>query len=176
MAISQELLVKAAKVYEAAESVEGMKPKQVFESHKKCAPGEFGMNKEGGEKQAVVGTTLGALGGAVGGKPGKKMRAVGRGALKGLGTDVGAILGGGTGALLGLPLFSPLLGGIAGAGLGGYLGNSAASSMLGPYESDDEKMQQQMERLIALQKKMRETDSPQKAAAFEFGRQLGKSI
>ena len=33
---------KAAKVYEANEAVEGMKPKAVYESHKKCAPGEFG--------------------------------------------------------------------------------------------------------------------------------------
>lgn len=41
-------LRKAAKVYEAAEAVEGMKPKETYESHKKCAPGEFGMHKEGG--------------------------------------------------------------------------------------------------------------------------------
>jgi len=47
MAIDPELLTKAAKVYEAAESVEGMKPKEVYESHKKCAPGEFNMHKEG---------------------------------------------------------------------------------------------------------------------------------
>lgn len=47
MSINPELLQKAAKVYEAAESVEGMKPKEVYESHKKCAPGEFNMNKEG---------------------------------------------------------------------------------------------------------------------------------
>jgi hypothetical protein len=33
---------KAAKVYEAGESVEGMKPKVVYESHKKCTPCEFG--------------------------------------------------------------------------------------------------------------------------------------
>lgn len=47
MPVSQELLSKVAKVYEAAEAVEGMKPKEVYESHKKCAPGEFNMNKEG---------------------------------------------------------------------------------------------------------------------------------
>lgn len=47
MGIDPELLTKAAKVYEAAESVEGMKPKEVYESHKKCAPGEFNMHKEG---------------------------------------------------------------------------------------------------------------------------------
>lgn len=47
MPIDPSLLTKAAKVYEAAEAVEGEKPKQVYESHKKCAPGEFGMNKEG---------------------------------------------------------------------------------------------------------------------------------
>lgn len=33
---------KIAKVYEAGESVEGAKPKVVFESHKKCTPCEFG--------------------------------------------------------------------------------------------------------------------------------------
>lgn len=49
MPIDPNLLTKAAKVYEAAEAVDGMKPKEVFESHKKCAPGEFGMNKEGEE-------------------------------------------------------------------------------------------------------------------------------
>lgn len=48
MPIDPTLLIKAAKVYEAAESVEGEKPKEVYESHKQCAPGEFGMNKEGG--------------------------------------------------------------------------------------------------------------------------------
>lgn len=47
MSINPELLQKAAKVYEAAESVEGVKPKEVYESHKKCAPGEFNMHKEG---------------------------------------------------------------------------------------------------------------------------------
>jgi len=47
MGINPDLLTKAAKVYEAAESVEGMNPKRVYESHKKCAPGEFNMHKEG---------------------------------------------------------------------------------------------------------------------------------
>lgn len=47
MGINPELLQKAAKVYEAAESVDGMQPKHVYESRKKCAPGEFNMHKEG---------------------------------------------------------------------------------------------------------------------------------
>lgn len=47
MPIDIELLTKAAKVYEASEAVDGEKPKEVYESHKKCAPGEFGMNKAG---------------------------------------------------------------------------------------------------------------------------------
>lgn len=38
---------KQAKVYEAAEHLDGPAPKKVFESHKKCAPGEFNMHKEG---------------------------------------------------------------------------------------------------------------------------------
>lgn len=45
---------KAAKVYEASESVEGNKPKVVYESHKKCTPGEFGMHvKAAFEKSAI---------------------------------------------------------------------------------------------------------------------------
>lgn len=53
MSVSQELLSKVAKVYEAAEAVEDMKPKEVYESHKKCAPGEFNMHKEGGFMQKL---------------------------------------------------------------------------------------------------------------------------
>ena len=61
MTISPELLSKAAKVYEAAEAVEGMKPKEVFESHKKCAPGEFNMHKEGGWGTEVAGNIVNPL-------------------------------------------------------------------------------------------------------------------
>lgn len=53
MSVSQNLLFKVAKVYEAAEAVEDMKPKEVYESHKKCAPGEFNMHKEGGFMQKL---------------------------------------------------------------------------------------------------------------------------
>ena len=38
--------------YEASEGVKGLTPKVTQESHKKCAPGEFNMNKEGGEAPA----------------------------------------------------------------------------------------------------------------------------
>jgi hypothetical protein len=41
MSVSQELLSKVAKVYEAAESVEGMKPKMQYEEHKDLTPDEF---------------------------------------------------------------------------------------------------------------------------------------
>lgn len=41
MSVSQDLLFKVAKVYEAAESVEGMKPKMQQEEHKKMTPDEF---------------------------------------------------------------------------------------------------------------------------------------
>lgn len=76
--------VKSAKVYEAAEPVDGMQPKEVYESHKKCAPNEFGMNKEGhimrrrnkansdfwsarigDDKARSVGYGIGALGGSL---------------------------------------------------------------------------------------------------------------
>lgn len=120
MPIDRNLLTKAAKVYEAAEAVEGMKPKEVYESHKKCTPGEFGMHKEGGNKKADLygaymggtnGATLGGLlGGGLGGVGGlaagalssRKGRRVGdtlRGGLKGL--VGGGLLGAGTGAGLG---------------------------------------------------------------------------
>ncbi len=49
MGIDLNLLRKVAKVYEAAESVDNMPVKQTRESHKACAPGEFGLNKEGNE-------------------------------------------------------------------------------------------------------------------------------
>ena len=81
MPIDRNLLTKAAKVYEAAEAVEGMKPKEVYESHKKCTPGEFGMHKEGelgtlptpkfdmakGVASANTGTIGGGLAGLLGG-------------------------------------------------------------------------------------------------------------
>ncbi|NDD54350.1 hypothetical protein EBZ39_10815, partial [bacterium] len=51
---SRKAQKKEAKVYEAAESVDGMKPKEVYESHKKCTPGEFGMNKEGEDANPSV--------------------------------------------------------------------------------------------------------------------------
>jgi len=52
---------KAAKVYEASESVEGAKPKVVYESHKQCAPGEFGARvKESAGSGGVLGRFLAA--------------------------------------------------------------------------------------------------------------------
>ena len=39
---TKQSMRKAAKVYEAGESVEGNKPKVVYESHKECTPCEFG--------------------------------------------------------------------------------------------------------------------------------------
>lgn len=41
MAISHELLQKAAKVYDCSEPVEGMKPKMQYEEHKDLTPDEF---------------------------------------------------------------------------------------------------------------------------------------
>jgi hypothetical protein len=120
------MALKAAKVYEAAESVDGMKPKEVYESHKKCAPGEFNMHKEGGnsvkrsaEKMAFkntleglrggltefgprmmpLATTAGLLGGALyGSSSGEGMaRGALRGGLIGTGAALGAGAGGGGG-------------------------------------------------------------------------------
>ena len=45
---------KIAKVYEAGESVEGAKPKVVYESHKKCTPGEFGAMIANGSASKVA--------------------------------------------------------------------------------------------------------------------------
>lgn len=36
--------------YEASEGVKGLTPKVTQESHKKCTPGEFNMNKEGAQQ------------------------------------------------------------------------------------------------------------------------------
>lgn len=41
MSVSNELLLKAAKVYDCSEPVEGMKPKTQYEEHKKMTPDEF---------------------------------------------------------------------------------------------------------------------------------------
>lgn len=54
MGINLNLLRKVAKVYEAAESVDNMPVKHTRESHKKCAPGEFGLNKEGADPRAMM--------------------------------------------------------------------------------------------------------------------------
>lgn len=122
MSVSSELLLKAAKVYEAAESVEGMKPKEVYESHKKCAPGEFNMHKEGAEGMAdrfnsfmnkmvnspagtgiyfnrlgLGGALAGGIGGALTAPKGKMLKrtllGAGVGGLTGLGAGAGASLG-----------------------------------------------------------------------------------
>lgn len=45
---------KIAKVYEAGESVEGNKPKVVYESHKECTPGEFGAMIANGSTSKVA--------------------------------------------------------------------------------------------------------------------------
>lgn len=127
MPIDRNLLTKAAKVYEAAEAVEGMKPKEVYESHKKCTPGEFGMHKEGGNKKADLygaymggtnGATLGGLlGGGLGGVGG-----LAAGALSSRkGRRVGDTLRGGLKGLVG--------GGLLGAGAGAGLGASAAGQL-----------------------------------------------
>lgn len=127
MAIDPALFAKVAKVYEAAESVEGMKPKEVYESHQKCAPGEFGTHKDGPSGEAkkekaanayvdesarrvpLEGVAsdsalfggLGGLAGAALGKPGKRLRSAARGASMGVGGSVGALLGRAAGAGLG---------------------------------------------------------------------------
>ena len=52
MPIDRCLLVKAAQVYEAAEPVKAIKPKQLRTSHTKCTPREFMRHKAGSEKRA----------------------------------------------------------------------------------------------------------------------------
>lgn len=37
-------------IYDAGEGVKGVTPKVTRESHKKCTPGEFNMNKEGAQQ------------------------------------------------------------------------------------------------------------------------------
>ena len=125
-ALPKAASVKAARVYEAAEAVDGMQPKQTYESHKKCAPGEFGMNKEGSAFE--FGIKVAALFG-----PDKATLAAGGGLVGGLG---GAALGGlhglmspgaedeydAAGHLVGKKRRSSLMGGLRGAVAGGVLG------------------------------------------------------
>jgi hypothetical protein len=121
---------KAAKVYEAGESVEGNKPKVVYESHKKCTPGEFGARvKEstatiGGA--SVAGAGLGALLGALRAPKGKMLKytlgGAGIGGLAGAGSAAGYNLipnrdYDGPTSLAKLPLA------LGGGALAGHLGN-----------------------------------------------------
>lgn len=145
MAIDQELLLKAAKVYEAGEAVEGMQPKEVYESHKKCTPGEFGMNKEGfvsedaarGLARAqgatsgqIAGIGYGGLGGGLLGalygayNPGAKatLDKEGNPVLKRRSRIIGALRGGLGGAALGAGV-----GNFAGSHIGAHLGERAVS-------------------------------------------------
>lgn len=185
--------IKAAKVYEAAEPVEGTKPKEVYESHKKCTPGEFSMHKEGGQKQAVIGTTIGAVAGAAGAKPGKRVRESARGAAKGFGTDLGALVGGVSGGTLGflgggaatLPLLGvgAIPGGVIGALGGGYaggrMGYNIADKAIGPYQSKAEDEREKLEQLLATYKRLKEIEGPQKAekqSAFTFGVAFGQVV
>lgn len=112
---------KAAKVYEAAESVTGMQPKITYESHKKCTPHEFGMRvKEAmtdlGRVVAAIpydASVLGAAGAGIGaaasGK-GNRFRGAGRGAARGIGLGVGGNAGAVLGALAGAGLSEVLPG------------------------------------------------------------------
>lgn len=153
MAIDPALFAKAAKVYEAAESVEGMKPKEVYESHKKCAPGEFGMNKEGQvqfqqaiaqlanaqlRKQAVFSMEPAVF------SPGRTamMGAAGGGALgAGLGGLIGGLYGAhvpgeeheydAKGRVTGLKRRSALHGALRGLAAGGAIGGVAGAGLGG---------------------------------------------
>lgn len=152
MPIDRNLLTKAAKVYEAAEAVEGMKPKEVYESHKKCTPGEFGMNKEGEATpaSAVSDPVLKTLAASL---PG--VGAVGGGTMGGLaGVGLGGLLGGAYGAYdpgayvgldekgnASLRRRSRLMGALRGLGLGslagggvGMVGGSVAGGAHGTHK------------------------------------------
>lgn len=114
------------------------------------------------EKQALIGpgTLIGAAGGAATGNPGDRWRSAGRGAIKGFGWDVGGGTGAGLGALLGIP-FGPAgiaLGAGLGYGGGGMVGKNLAGAMIGPYETEEEKL----ERLLAARsqkKQVKEVES-----------------
>lgn len=105
------------------------------------------------EKQALggLGTTIGALYGAASGNPGDRWRSAGRGAVKGLGWDAGAGMGAGVGALLGMPLgpVGMAAGGAIGGIGGGLTGKNVAGALLGPYETEEAKL----ERLLAARAK-----------------------
>ncbi len=157
-------------VLEADEASEAIKPKTTETKHDKSV---VTGGKEARTKKAVLGagTVIGALGGAATGKKGKRMLATGRGAVKGLGWDAGASIGGpmgfALGGLAGLPFGAPLLGAAAGGltgGIGGgLLGKNVADSVIGPYETDEEKL----ERLLAMRDKMQ--SGPKKEAQASSG-------
>lgn len=54
MSVSNELLLKAAKVYDCSEPVEGMKPKTQYEEHKKMTPDEFSRENSKSEEKAAA--------------------------------------------------------------------------------------------------------------------------
>jgi hypothetical protein len=110
---------KASQVYEAGESVNGMKPKVTYESHKECSPGEFGVRVKEALKRASFENTRESLGHA--GSAAKLLLPAG--------TAIGALLGGAGGAMSGRgAVRGALRGGMMGAGasvgapLGGNLG------------------------------------------------------
>lgn len=127
------------------------------------------------KKQALIGTTIGAVGGALTGDKGKRMRAATRGAVKGLGTDVGMASGGAAGAALGglggaiatLPIGmlgaipGAIGGGLAGGYHGGRLGYHVADSMVGPYKSKREEL---LELIQELEKERAQTSGENKIA------------
>jgi hypothetical protein len=106
------------------------------------------------KKQAIINTPLGILGGLLSGRRGDRLRAAGRGAVKGLGTDAGMVTGAAAGGALGLLTGAPILGVVGGGIGGGMIGNSLASSAIGPYETDEEKL----ERLLALREAIKEKE------------------
>jgi len=170
---------KKMEVHDATEKTTDLSPKNVGTEHKEeVLTGNLAQKaaqamKLVQEKQALVGTTLGTIGGALTGDKGKRMKSTARGFAKGLGTDVGAVsggllgagVGGITGGIATLPIGGlgaipgALLGGIGGGVAGGRMGHGVASSLLGPYKSDDEKFEEQLSRFLAAQQKMKAMDS-----------------
>ncbi|NDC55392.1 MAG: hypothetical protein EBZ69_00945 [Alphaproteobacteria bacterium] len=119
-------------VYDAGESVQNMPVKKTEESHKKCSPGEFGMNKEGFMGNEA---SLRALARAQGATSGQ-MAGIGYGGLGGglLGAIYGAYDPGAKATLdaEGNPtlkrrsrLMGALRGSLGGAALGAGVGNFA---------------------------------------------------
>jgi hypothetical protein len=169
--------------YEASEGVKGLTPKVTQESHKKCTPGEFNMNKEGARlrlgsplEYGVAtggGAGLGAIIGALAAEKGKRLRGAGRGALYGAGAGAGAALGG---ALTHGATYDHILNHkpfvLGGNVLGGLVGAGAVDAALNPEQEEEKASSAQVDGI----KPKVQTPKKKKMTPEEFGKHMRATL